>query len=199
MGQKQAEILGGSRDLPLEKNLIWQEEEEILELSFLDGEIKAYELKMLQYCQIKGLLRTKIQRRDKEVVFSFDISHMSRPVDIESAGDYVLQLQSLKEALPKYLLRIEGLVVLPEWTFYHSQRQEWQFIYLPLYQSAKYQDLNFFINLFQPRPDLYLQMEMMRENRELGLSHYLGVVKSHPREEVWLGAKTSKACLETNI
>lgn len=142
-------------------------------------ELKEYELKMLQYCDIKGLHRPVLHWQDEQAVLDFDFTaaETGERQAMEQPKAYVHQLLELERILPEYLLTTEGLHIGPGAAAYFPESGEWRFCYLPLRDKDGLQDLDFFRKLFQKQARLFLQMEMMKEDRELGLRDYLAAVR----------------------
>ena len=146
---------------------------------FARTELKEYELKMLQYCDIKGLHRPVLHWQDEQTVLDFDFTaaETGERQAMERPEAYVHQLLELERILPEYLLTTEGLQVGPGAAAYFPESGEWRFCYLPLRDKNGLQDLDFFRSLFQKQARLFLQMEMMKEDWELGLRDYLAAVR----------------------
>ena len=142
-------------------------------------ELKEYELKMLQYCDIKGLHRPVLHWQGGQAILDFDLTaaELGERQVMEQLEAYVRQLLELERTLPEYLLTAEGLQVGPGAAAYFPEIGEWRFCYLPLRDKDGLQDLDFFRSLFQKQARLFLQMEMMKEDRELGLRDYLAAVR----------------------
>lgn len=143
------------------------------------AEIQEYELKMLQYCEIKGLQKPVIHWQGEEALLDFDLTaaESGERQTANQAEQYVRQLMELERILPEYLLTTEGLQIGAGAATYFPESGEWRFCYLPLKVKEGLQDLDFFRGLFQKQARLFLQMEMMRENRELRLRDYLAAVR----------------------
>ena len=140
--------------------------------------MKEYELKRLQYCDIKGLHRPVLHWQGEQAVLDFDLTAAAgERQTIEQPETYVRQLLELERILPEYLLTTEGLQIGPSAAAYFPESGEWRFCYLPLRDKNGLQDLDFFRSLFQKQARLFLQMEMMKEDWELGLRDYLAAVR----------------------
>ena len=168
--------------------LIWPKSGEILltcggrkvkRFCFARTELKEYELKMLQYCDIKGLHRPVLHWQDEQAVLDFDFTAVEtgERQAMERPEAYVHQLLEMERILPEYLLTTEGLQIGPSAAAYFPESGEWRFCYLPLRDKEGLQDLDFFRSLFQKQARLFLQMEMMKEEWELGLRDYLAAVR----------------------
>lgn len=179
---------GEKRNGEKREPLIWPKSGEILltcggrkvkRFCFARTELKEYELKMLQYCDIKGLHRPVLHWQDEQTVLDFDFTaaETGERQAMERPEAYVHQLLELERILPEYLLTTEGLQVGPGAAAYFPEIGEWRFCYLPLRDKDDLQDLDFFRSLFQKQARLFLQMEMMKEDRELGLRDYLAAVR----------------------
>lgn len=143
------------------------------------SQIWEYELKMLQYNDIKGLIKPTAQWEDQWLLLDFDITGMTEGAADEVAVERYLQgLIELESLLPEYFLTTEGLQIRPEGALYHAESRSWRFCYLPLKDKSAEQSLEFFRSLFQKQPRLYLQMEMMKEDPELDLRDYLAAAKN---------------------
>ena len=133
---------------------------------------------MLQYCDMKGLHRPVLHWQGEQAVLDFDLTAAAgERQTIEQPETYVRQLLELERILPEYLLTTEGLQIGPGAAAYFPESGEWRFCYLPLRDKDGLQDLDFFRSLFQKQARLFLQMEMMKEDRELGLRDYLAAVR----------------------
>lgn len=168
-----------------EGKILRQGQSQILEFAFADREIIEYQLKMLQYCEIKGLLAPLVQRQKQGITLGFEISRLQ----IQSAeihlDKYMSQLQQLTAILPQYLLTAEGLVIRPEYLFYNEEAGEWCFIYLPCRSPKQYQDLDIFCHWFRRNTELFLQLQMMKENPDLKLTDYINAWQRHRQNRDW--------------
>ena len=168
--------------------LIWPKSGEILltcggrkvkRFCFARTELKEYELKMLQYCDIEGLHRPVLHWQDEQAVLDFDFTaaETGERQAMERPEAYVHQLLELERTLPEYLLTADGLHIGLGAAAYFPESGEWRFCYLPVRDKNGLQDLDFFRSLFQKQARLFLQMEMMKEDWELGLRDYLAAVR----------------------
>ncbi|RRD94360.1 hypothetical protein EII17_08450 [Clostridiales bacterium COT073_COT-073] len=165
--------------------ILRQGQSQILEFIFADGEIIEYQLKMMQYCEIKGLLKPLVQRQKQSITLGFEISWLQiRSAEIH-LDQYMSQLQQLTAILPQYMLAAERLVIRPEYLLYHEAAGDWNFIYLPCRCPKSYQDLDLFCHWFRRRPGLFLQLEMMKENPDLKVTDYISAWYHHRQSRDW--------------
>ena len=143
------------------------------------AELREYELKMLQYCDIKGLQRPVVYWRGEQAILEFEqpAGEVSERQLREQPESYIRRLIELERTLPEYLLTVEGLQIRQGGASYFPESGEWQFCYLPLKEKKGGQDLEFFRSLFQSKARLFLQMEMMKEDQTLGIQDYLAAVR----------------------
>lgn len=153
----------------------WQGENQLLEFVFAEGEIKEYELKLLQYCNIKGLLKPIVRRQEGQLFLQYNITGAELIKNEEAVRDYLNGLCAFRAKLAEYLLDLAGVLVFPQYSFYFGQG-EWRFVYLPLQDKSRNQDLSFFRSFFLEKPELFLQMEMMGENPAMTLADYIDVL-----------------------
>ena len=102
-------------------------------------EMDAFEANMLLHYQGKGLLPIELQCRQGSVNISYEISGMYSLQQITERRE--LQEKDLKplfravltcyEEISEYLLPPEGILLHPEWLFYQSEKEEFNFCYYP--------------------------------------------------------------------
>ena len=176
--------LSTNEDLPLDGSFLWQGERKLVEMNFPETMLREYELKMLQYCNMKGILKPTVQRQLGQVRLQYDITGASLKNDKAAAEKYLQKLAELQAILPEYLISFSGVVVMSVYSFYFEDEKDWRFLYLPLQQKEGVQDLEFFRGFFYDEPEIFLQMEMMKENNELRLADYLRIVKRQEKKAI---------------
>lgn len=151
---------------------------QVVQFRFPKGDLLDCEQKMLQYCDIKGVIRPVFQFYEKEVVICFDITDLTADTKYSSKNmeNYPKQLKEVAEKMAEYFLDSKGLMVGREYLFYDRQRKEWLFFFLPLKDKSSLQDVSFFRDFFRENPRLFLQMEMMQSDETLQFSDYLALV-----------------------
>lgn len=155
-----------------------QGERQILQFLFPKEELLECELRMLQYCRIPGLLKPICQFQDAMVSLCYDITDLEVPT-LNRAKEMELYPKHFKKTAAKmaeYFLDAGGLVLAQEALFYQKEKKEWQFLFLPLCDKKDLQDMTFFRSFFQQQPRLFLQMEMMKDDKTLQLEDYLALV-----------------------
>lgn len=141
-------------------------------------EVLAFELLLLQYNSFPMLLSPGIQVSGEEVILSYEITDLKRGMsqNKEKKKEYVMQIQKMAEYFRDYCLEMEGILINEESCFYSETEKQWKFLYLPLRQKENNGNISFLQDLFQEDPRKYLQLEMMKENRELVFRDYLQAV-----------------------
>ncbi len=129
-----------------------------MKLSCGQGQIKKYELSILEQNHIAGLLPMRVSHMDDTAVFAYEISntqslesyYAQRDINGDELVHTLEAIDRLLHILEPYLLEMDHIILDPAYIFLHLDRRELLFCYYPGYDGEVRESLrrlsDFFID-----------------------------------------------------